>query len=122
MNLSSALPDGTYGSGHNLFDIILTQFLAYLLNIVVVVGGSYAMRKYWSSFIQDTCILIFVVDSADEKRLPESFSELHKILGDERLSRVPIVILANKQVKFVLTLCTAALLCAPCNSYKNVSK
>jgi len=71
---------------------------------VFAVGGSYAMRKYWSSFIQDTSILIFVVDSADEKRLPESFSELHKLLGDERLSRVPVVIVANKQVKFAVTL------------------
>jgi len=76
--------------------------LAYFTDLIIgfVVGGSYAMRKYWSSFIQDTCILMFVVDSADEKRLPESFSELHRILGDERLSRVPIVIVANKQVKF----------------------
>jgi len=42
---------------------------------------------------------MYVVDSADEKRLPEAFSELHTILGDERLSGVPIVIVANKQVK-----------------------
>lgn len=68
---------------------------------MVVVGGSNATRKYWSSFIQDTCVLMYVVDSADEKRLPEAFSELHRILGDERLNRVPIVIVANKQVKFV---------------------
>jgi len=73
---------------------------------MLVVGGSNAMRKYWSSFIQDTCILVYVVDSADEKRLPESFSELHRVLGDERLSRVPIVIVANKQVKFAVSLLT----------------
>jgi len=41
---------------------------------------------------------MYVVDSADEKRLPESFSELHKVIGDERLGSVPIVIVANKQV------------------------
>lgn len=68
---------------------------------MLAVGGSNATRKYWSSFIQDTCILMYVVDSADEKRLPEAFSELHRILGDERLSSIPIVIVANKQVKFV---------------------
>jgi len=43
---------------------------------------------------------MYVVDSSNEKRLPESFSELHRVLGDERLSRVPIVIVANKQVNF----------------------
>lgn len=77
-----------------------------MLIIVLVVGGSCATRKHWTSFIQDTSILIYVVDSADEKRLPESFSELHRILGDERLSSVPIVIVANKQVAFVVSLCT----------------
>jgi GTPase SAR1 family protein len=56
------------------------------------------VRKYWSSFIQDTCILMYVVDSSDEKRLPESFNELHRLLGDERLNQVPIIIVANKQV------------------------
>jgi len=72
--------------------------------LLCVVGGSSAMRKYWSSFIQDTCILIYVVDSSNEKRLPESFSELHRVLGDERLSRVPIVIVANKQVRLAVPL------------------
>jgi len=87
-----------------------------MLVTVLVVGGSQAMRKYWSSFIQDTCILMFVVDSADEKRLPESFSELHRVLGDERLSRVPIVIVANKQVQFAFMLCAVFVLCSSkCN-------
>ena len=65
---------------------------------VVSVGGTADVRRYWSNFVQDTDILVFVVDSADEKRLPEAFDELHKVLGDDRLKRVPIVILANKQV------------------------
>jgi ADP-ribosylation factor-like protein 3 len=64
----------------------------------LTVGGAPSVRKYWSTFIQDTRILMYVVDSADEKRLPESFDELHRLLGDERLSHVPIIIVANKQV------------------------
>ena len=56
------------------------------------------MRKYWTNFVQDTCTLMYVVDSTDEARLPESYSELHKVLGDERLKGVPVIIVANKQV------------------------
>lgn len=61
------------------------------------IGGSESMRKYWSNFIQDTCALVYVVDSADVARLPESFTELHKVLGDDRLKGVPVIIVANKQ-------------------------
>ena len=87
--------------------MFICLILACFVNNVLVVGGSNVMRKYWSSFIQDTCVLMYVVDSSDEKRLPEAFSELHTILGDERLCRVPIVIVANKQVKtdIVYVLC-----------------
>jgi len=77
--------------------------MSYCFADYSIVGGSIAMRKYWSSFIQDTHILVYVVDSADERRLPESFSELHGILGDERLNHVPIIIVANKQVTISLS-------------------
>ena len=57
------------------------------------------MRKYWNNFITDTCVLVFVVDSTDnEKRLSLAFDELHKLLGDERLKKIPFVVVAAKQV------------------------
>jgi hypothetical protein len=62
------------------------------------------MRKYWNNFVLDTRILVYVVDSCYELRLPESYLELHKLLGDDRLKRVPIVIVANKQVRNSLLL------------------
>ena len=62
------------------------------------------MRKYWTNFIQDTYILVFVVDSSDEARLPEAFDELHKTISDERLKDTPLILIANKQVRYVLTL------------------
>ncbi|ELU13725.1 hypothetical protein CAPTEDRAFT_150697 [Capitella teleta] len=61
------------------------------------IGGAESMRKYWNNFVQDTCILLYVVDACDELRLPESYLELHKLLGDDRLKGVPIIIIANKQ-------------------------
>ena len=56
------------------------------------------MRRYWINFVQDTSVFVFVVDSSDDGRFSEAFSALHEISGDERLKKVPIVLVANKQV------------------------
>ncbi len=41
--------------------------------------------------------IIFVVDTADEERFPEVREELHKILSDNELLKVPVLVMANKQ-------------------------
>ena len=41
--------------------------------------------------------LVYVVDSSDRERVAESTEELHSILSDDSMRRVPVVILANKQ-------------------------
>ncbi|CAH1783294.1 unnamed protein product [Owenia fusiformis] len=78
------------------FNVMCVQKNDTTLNIWEI-GGDPSVRKYWHNFIQDTDILVFVVDSADTKRHPEAYDELHIQLGDERLKHVPIVIVANKQ-------------------------
>ncbi|XP_035225450.1 ADP-ribosylation factor-like protein 3 isoform X2 [Stegodyphus dumicola] len=62
------------------------------------IGGSVNIRVYWSNFVQDTDVLIYIVDSADDHRLAESIQELHKLVACDRLKKVPIFILANKQI------------------------
>ena len=64
----------------------------------VSVGGAKSMRQYWNNFVQDTSVFVFVVDSSDASRFSEAFSALHEISGDDRLKKVPIVLVANKQV------------------------
>ena len=59
------------------------------------------MRKYWPHFIQDTEVLVFVVDSTDRKRFPQAYDEMHKLLGEPRLEEKPVIVLANKQVKML---------------------
>jgi ADP-ribosylation factor-like protein 3 len=44
------------------------------------VGGQKTLRTYWSNYFQGSDALVFVIDSADNKRLIESGSELQKIL------------------------------------------
>lgn len=56
------------------------------------------MRKYWPNFIQDTEVLLYVIDSADRKRFPEAYDEMHKLLGEPRLEHKPFLVIANKQV------------------------
>jgi GTPase SAR1 family protein len=64
------------------------------------VGGSESVRKYWGNFLQDTDLLVFVVDASDPHSLPLAVKEVRTLLGDDRLAGVPILVLANKQVSF----------------------
>ena len=73
--------------------------LNFFIDVLTVpVGGAKSMRQYWNNFVQDTSVFVFVVDSADDDRFSEAFTALHEISGDERLKKVPIVLVANKQV------------------------
>lgn len=40
---------------------------------------------------------IYVVDSADRKRVDETGFELNELLGDDKLAGVPVLVYANKQ-------------------------
>jgi 50S ribosomal subunit-associated GTPase HflX len=41
---------------------------------------------------------IYVIDSADKKRMEETGEELGQLLEEDKLSEVPVLIYANKQV------------------------
>ncbi|XP_038046551.1 ADP-ribosylation factor-like protein 3 [Patiria miniata] len=84
-------PDPTEG-----FNVMCVQTQAVTLNIWEV-GGQESVRSYWENFVKGTDVLVFVVDAVDEARLPEAKEELHKLLADERLKSVPLVLIANKQ-------------------------
>jgi ADP-ribosylation factor-like protein 3 len=61
------------------------------------IGGQKAIRAYWPNYYENTDILVFVVDAADEKRLEECGIELQQLLDVDNLKNVPVLILANKQ-------------------------
>jgi ADP-ribosylation factor-like protein 3 len=44
------------------------------------IGGQHAIREYWSNYITNTDALIYVIDSADTKRVMEAGIELEKLL------------------------------------------
>jgi len=60
------------------------------------IGGQEAIRPYWKNYYNDTDALIYVVDSADEERISECHNELTRLLTEELLSAVPLLVFANK--------------------------
>lgn len=67
-----------------------------------LVGGKESVRRYWPKFFQDTDILVFVVDASNNSNQSVVVSEIKSLLGDARLTSVPILVLANKQVMLTL--------------------
>lgn len=61
------------------------------------VGGQVKMRDHWPNFYQNAAAIVFVLDSADQKRLGEAQKELESILRNDELRGRPVILLANKQ-------------------------
>lgn len=61
------------------------------------VGGQKTIRSYWRNYFEQTDGLIWVVDSADRRRLRDCREELAALLTQEKLAGTTVTILANKQ-------------------------
>ncbi|ELW72313.1 ADP-ribosylation factor-like protein 11 [Tupaia chinensis] len=61
------------------------------------VGGQTQLRANWKDYLEGTDILVYVLDSADEARLPEAMAELMEVLDNPIMASVPFLVLANKQ-------------------------
>jgi len=59
-------------------------------------GGHAQVRSLWKEFFFEADAVIFLVDSADRERLPESRKELTSLINDSNLSNSPFLILGNK--------------------------
>eukprot|EP00605_Chrysophyceae_sp_TOSAG23-4_P001298 GSChrysophyteH1.ASY1.ANO1.1412.1 assembled CDS len=56
------------------------------------IGGQKSIRPYWRNYYDQTDALIYVIDSADRRRMEESGVELQQLLDEERLSHVPLML------------------------------
>lgn len=61
------------------------------------VGGQDKIRPLWRHYYAGTQGLIFVVDSSDVNRIVEAGEELYKVIQDQDMSKVNVLVLANKQ-------------------------
>lgn len=55
------------------------------------------LELFFRYYLDDCKALVFVVDSSDHTRMPEARKALKKILVEEKLTNVPLMILANKK-------------------------
>merc|ERR1712045_869893 len=60
-------------------------------------GGQTSIRPYWRCYYPNTDAIIFVVDCNDHKRLKIARKEFLKLLEEEELQNVTILVFANKQ-------------------------
>ncbi|CAM9379352.1 unnamed protein product [Ectocarpus sp. 13 AM-2016] len=61
------------------------------------IGGQKSIRPYWRNYFDQTDALIYVIDSADRRRMDETGVELGQLLEEEKLAGIPVLIFANKQ-------------------------
>lgn len=78
------------------FSIKTLEHRNYKLNIWDV-GGQKSLRSYWRNYFESTDGLIWVVDSADRRRMDDCKEELKNLLVEERLAGATLLVLANKQ-------------------------
>ena len=64
------------------------------------IGGQKAIRTHWKNYYDQTDSIIYVIDSTDTKRLEECGEELQKLLEEDKLAGIPLLIFANKQDLF----------------------
>lgn len=61
------------------------------------VGGQKSLRTYWRNYFESTDAVVWVVDSADKRRLQDCHDELHSLIGEEKLLGATLLVFANKQ-------------------------
>ena len=49
------------------------------------IGGQKTIRQYWKYYYDNTNAIVYVIDSADRKRLTDSGQELQMLLEEEKL-------------------------------------
>ncbi|KAG2222584.1 hypothetical protein INT45_008703 [Circinella minor] len=60
-------------------------------------GGQRDLQSIWERYYTECHAIVFVVDSTDSKRLEECKNTFEKMITNEEVEGVPILMLANKQ-------------------------
>jgi len=60
------------------------------------VGGQDKIRPLWRHYFANTSSLVFVIDGSDSSRFGEAKEELHKLLKEEELKGIPVLVYVNK--------------------------
>lgn len=61
------------------------------------IGGQDKIRNLWRVYFSGSQAIIFVIDSSDRERIGEVKTELFRLLGEDELEHVQLLLFANKQ-------------------------
>jgi len=59
-------------------------------------GGHEQARRIWRDYFPTADCMVFIVDTTDHTRIPESKKELDGLLSNPDLAKLPILVLGNK--------------------------
>lgn len=93
MHTTSFLCDVTLGAG---FNVETTNFKGINIHAWDV-GGRSSMRPLWRHYFHDADGIVFVIDSNDRERMIYVEEEISRILAEDYLKGLPLLIFANKQ-------------------------
>ncbi|XP_060598982.1 ADP-ribosylation factor-related protein 1-like [Ruditapes philippinarum] len=60
-------------------------------------GGQEELQSLWDKYYAESHAVIYIVDSSDKERIDESKEAFDKMIVNETLKTVPLLLLANKQ-------------------------
>ncbi|GAB0093249.1 ADP-ribosylation factor-related protein 1 [Sergentomyia squamirostris] len=60
-------------------------------------GGQEELQSLWDKYYQESHAVIYIIDSHDRDRMNESKEVFDKMISNDHLSGVPLLLLANKQ-------------------------
>lgn len=60
------------------------------------IGGQPRFRTMWERYCRDVNAIVFIVDIADPKLIPQAKDELHMLMSNESLMGIPLLVLGNK--------------------------
>eukprot|EP00741_Cyanophora_paradoxa_P011388 tig00020556_g10999.t1 len=78
------------------FNVKSVQQEGFKLNMWDI-GGQKTIRPYWRNYFDNTNALVYVIDSADPRRIEETSMELSTLLEEDGLKKAPLLVFANKQ-------------------------
>ncbi|KAJ0770097.1 putative small GTPase superfamily, ARF/SAR type, P-loop containing nucleoside triphosphate hydrolase [Helianthus annuus] len=95
--VSSDVPVALKELNENVDDLTLVDSSGFNLETVEYQNISFTIRPLWRHYFQNTQGLIFEVDSNDRDKVVEVRDELHRMLNEDELRDVVLLMFANKQ-------------------------
>jgi len=78
------------------FNIQTLEYKGFKMNIWDI-GGQKSLRSFWRNYFEENDGIVWVVDSADKRRLQDCKDELEVLLTEEKLAGASLLVFANKQ-------------------------